>query len=102
MIEFRLVLDVEKRHWGSEGLTFNERYYFLQIREITNCVVGLWKTLPVVLHDELEPPAKLELLKAVSKTGAYGPSATCKHGIHPYDCKFCDPYSLKSVDDHPV
>jgi hypothetical protein len=27
-------------------------------------------------------------------TGAYGPTATCKHGIHPYTCtRGCDPHS---------
>ena len=26
-------------------------------------------------------------------TGAYAPSATCKHGVHPFDCKQgCDPH----------
>jgi hypothetical protein len=28
-------------------------------------------------------------------TGAYGPDATCKHGVHPYQCtQGCDPNML--------
>ena len=31
-------------------------------------------------------------------TGAYAPEATCKHGVHPYQCtQGCDPNML----DHP-
>jgi hypothetical protein len=27
------------------------------------------------------------------RTGAYAPEATCKHGVHPYDCRDgCDPH----------
>jgi hypothetical protein len=31
------------------------------------------------------------------RTGAYGPGATCKHGVHPYECiQGCDPPFLDS------
>jgi hypothetical protein len=25
------------------------------------------------------------------RTGAYGEGATCRHGVHPYECVWCDP-----------
>ena len=29
------------------------------------------------------------------RTGAYAPEATCKHGVHPYDCREgCDPQTM--------
>jgi hypothetical protein len=30
-------------------------------------------------------------------TGAYAPSATCRHGIHPYDCEICQPPGVSSA-----
>ena len=92
MIEFRLVLDVHKSHWGSDGLELINKYYFLQTRE---AVVFRWKTCPIIMHDDLSPSEKVELKKTLTRTGAYAPTATCKHGIHPYDCtQGCDPYAL--------
>lgn len=33
------------------------------------------------------------------KSGAYGPSATCRHGIHPYDCyDGCDPHEQRATE----
>jgi hypothetical protein len=87
--QFRLVLDIAW-NWGSEGLELKEKYYILQ-----ELVGHEWQTCPVVMWNELSAKEVLEAKKALSRTGAYAPSATCKHGVHPYDCKQgCDPYDL--------
>lgn len=38
------------------------------------------------------PPKAATETEILSRTGAYAPEATCKHGVHPYDCQQgCDP-----------
>ena len=95
--QFRLVLDVHVRSWGSEGLELTDKWYFLQTRDMLYSNDPPWRTLPIVMHDELSAAERLEIKKTLTRTGAYGPTATCKHGIHPYECtQGCDPYKLKA------
>ena len=44
------------------------------------------------LADQME----VWLRSRLPMTGAYAPSATCRHGIHPFDCPRCDPHSHSS------
>ena len=43
----------------------------------------------------------VERLRAeYARTGAYAPEATCKHGIHPYDCRQgCAPPTFEAADE---
>lgn len=43
----------------------------------------------------------VERLRAYhGRTGAYAPDATCKHGVHPYDCRNgCAPVTFEAADE---
>jgi hypothetical protein len=93
--QYRLVLDVHIWHWGSDGLELKEKFYFLQTRDLVYSNDPPWRTLPVVMHNELSEAERIEIKKVLCRTGAYAPTATCRHGVHPYEClQGCDPYKL--------
>jgi hypothetical protein len=64
---FRLVLMVEERYWESQGLCWNEKYYFLQTQAEDTCGnKSAWRTLPIKLHSELSPEEQKEILACLS------------------------------------
>jgi hypothetical protein len=51
----------------------------------------------------LLPPPAIEVEGDLPMTGAYAPQATCRHGIHPYDCEEgCDPHTNYHESPFPL
>jgi hypothetical protein len=45
-------------------------------------------------------PLVQRLREEYPRTGAYAPEATCRHGIHPYDCRQgCSPPGFEAADE---
>lgn len=63
----RLVVHTQRNSWGSKGLEWFDRWYYLQQK-----VEDKWKTLDLVQHDCLTEEEKAEILSHVPRWIAEG------------------------------
>ncbi len=87
------LLEMQQQAVAHEGITDNPVYHWHWVAAI-NELIALRARYDALLAERDAARAELKAVLYAATfplSGAYGPSATCKHGEHPFNCQFCDP-----------